>query len=206
MGVGVKWLPDFKVVFGAHHPERSKKKHWGNRCVEPSEAHIRALRFAKLERPKKSCSLGLLENLLQIIIHHYPIFSHSGLELSIAMFRLPEGKPDIAQPSLFIFCLRLYSTMISIYAFCIDTCYTVFSFQVPLVIWRFPSSHGTLSHPAMFIGFPWNKPSSDWGIPMTTWNPPSVQAKELLLCLLTLAISREMGSGWETLCFISSGL
>ena len=113
-------------------------------------------------------------HLLQIIIHHYPIFSHSGLELSIAMFRLPEGKPDIAQPSLFIFCLRLYSTMISIYAFCIDTCYTVFSFQVPLVIWRFPSSHGTLSHPAMFIGFPWNKPSSDWGTPMTTWNPPSV--------------------------------
>lgn len=23
MGVGVKWLPDFKV-FGAHHPERNK--------------------------------------------------------------------------------------------------------------------------------------------------------------------------------------
>ena len=120
---------------------------------------------------KKRLFTWLAGNLLQIIIHHYPIFSHSGLELSIAMFRLPEGKPDIAQPSLFIFCLRLYSTMISIYAFCIDTCYTVFSFQVPLVIWRFPSSHGTLSHPAMFIGFPWNKPSSDWGIPMTTWNP-----------------------------------
>jgi hypothetical protein len=42
-------------------------------------------------------------HLLQIIIHRYPIFSHSGLELSIAMFRLPEGKPDIAQPSFFIF-------------------------------------------------------------------------------------------------------
>ena len=128
MGVGVKWLPDFKVVFGAHHPERNKKKHWGNRCVEPSEAHIRALRFAKLERQKKSCSLGLLENLLQIIIHHYPIFSHSGLELSIAMFQLPEGKPDIAQPSLFIFCLRLYSAMIMRFVLTHVTRFSVFRF------------------------------------------------------------------------------
>ena len=139
--------------------------------------------------------------------NHYPSLSYIfPLRIGIVHCHVPIAGGQTRYRTAIIVHFLLTAILYYDNAFCIDTCYTVFSFQVPLVIWRFPSSHGTLSHPAMFIGFPWNKPSSDCGIPMTTWNPPSVQAKELLLCLLTLAISREMGSGWETLCFISSGL